>query len=203
MSYTRFCSSTLILLFTLVFSFQLHGAEIENKIKCRKEWGNLTLIDQICSVTLDKSGAPASFTLLGFRWNSVREVLSLNIKLTNAKSLSGLKLSFLAKGSLKATYELPLYTDPEYNLLQEGLETELSIPRSQLKWVESFEGTFDSVSVFISSSPGESIKLDLNQYSTVPRHDEGRISITFDDGYSSNFTAAEIMQPFNYREPPS
>ncbi len=197
--------SPLKLIFLSVFLVTSHSfAEVTKKGICRKNWGNITSTmedPETCSFKTDTSGEPASFSVLGFRWNSKNDVLSLKLKIDQAKSMRGLKLDFYYKGSLKASYELPLYTDPEYNLLQEGLWTTLSIPRSQLKWHENIEETFkdefDTLKVFVSARKDESFSINIAETIFDHRNEEGRISITFDDGYASNFTAAEIMHPYN------
>ncbi len=203
-------ATKLLCLLGLVFFYSLGPNIFAKEVKslnCKKDWGTITQnpVDshQGCVFKTDKSGGPSSFSILGFRWNSVNDVLSFKINLEEGAALSGLKLSFYYRGSVKASYELPLYTDPEYNILQENLWTTLSIPRSQLKWEEgvssNFNEVFDSLKIYIAASKGQSVKINIEEMITGPRHEEGRISITFDDGYSSNFTAAEIMKPFGLK----
>lgn len=193
----------IFIFFVALVTGPISRAQVTKSINCKKDWGQITHLPgsehQGCIFKTDLSGAPSSFSILGFRWNAINDVLSLRIKLKEGKALSGLKMSFYNRGSLKANYELPLYTDPEYNILQENLWTTLSIPRSQLKWVngadDNFEEVFDTLKIYIASSKGQSVTINIDQMILDHRHKEGRISITFDDGYSSNFTAAEIMKP--------
>lgn len=172
------------------------------KVTCEKQWGPASVYATRvgCMAKVGAVSDPSSFEVKNFNWNVHQENLSFELKLVNPQLLQGLKFTFYKKGVPAASYTLPLYTDPDYNILQNSLVTPLSIPRSNLIWTQPAESVhnFDKLTVYMATIAGgeEDMIFEILKVKTDPRkRKQGIISITFDDGYFSNFTAAKIMQP--------
>jgi|GEM_PF-3514748 len=177
------------------------------EVQCQKQWGSAIVSSEgNCVITQAPTNEPSSVILRGFIWNYNQQTLALKLKLNHPALLSGLKITFYNRGSVQASYTLPLYTDPQYNILQDGIVTKLSIPLSNLLWEESkmasakASAQFDSLSIYIATKAQGSVPLQLSliDYEYITKKTEGRISITFDDGYTSNFKAAQVMQPLGF-----
>ncbi|MCR9203005.1 MAG: polysaccharide deacetylase family protein [Halobacteriovoraceae bacterium] len=192
MSFRRYLS------FLILFLLPFHAL---GKVSCKKQWGKVVHPDsEYCKLILPVSSEPSSILINGAQWRPSEKSLSLKIRLENSKLLGGFKLSFYSRGKVAASYTLPLYTDLDYNILQDDLETWLSIPFSDLDWegeVKSASDTsFDGLSLYLSTKNGDGdLSVDIQDIQLSPKPKKGKISITFDDGYIGNFAAAKIMKP--------
>lgn len=172
---------------------------VSAKVHCLNQWGPAKLTPGKCLITKEKTTEPSSLLIKGMEWDPKKETFAIRMKFHNPQSLEGLKFSFLNRGSVAASYTLPLYTDPEYNIFQEGLNTWLSIPASSLiKEGEGFEGPFNGLTLYLShKNVEEPLILEIVDFKTFKKPNKGLVSITFDDGYSSNFSGAKVMKKFD------
>jgi hypothetical protein len=187
----------------LFLFFSLYSSLSYAAPNCKLQWGpSEVLKSSNCSFNKEAIAAPTSIYVNNFKWNTISEVFTIELTFKNIQLLSGLKLSFYNRGEEKASYTLPLYSDPEYNIIKEGIRTRLSIPKSDLVWsIPEFKdkAVFDGLTVYIGTkvAPQKKLSLRIEKTYTSPRHSRGKISITFDDGYASNYQAALIMKPYN------
>lgn len=189
----------------LVLALLCSVENVSAKLDCLKEWGPASVYSgDSCTIKVPLSNDPSSFEVKGFSWDVKKENLSFDLRMTNPLSLQGLKFTFYKKGVPAASYTLPLYTDPEYNILQNDLVTPLSIPRSSLVWTQPIESVdnLDKMTVYMATKRSGEGDLSLEILSVKKDSREakkGLVSITFDDGYFSNFLAAKIMRPLGLK----
>ncbi len=178
------------------------------RVHCNKQWGPANASSaKSCKVTQKAEKDPSSILIKGLKWSYNVQNLALRVKINNPELLSGLKLNFYKSGSVQASYTLPLYTDPEYNILQDNQETILSIPVSNLEWQTTalekgpHTNPFDALTIYLATKDqGEKVlELEVSDLIYTNKAKKGQISITFDDGYKSNFKAAKIMEPLGLR----
>lgn len=173
-------------------------------VDCKNQWGKVQVKSASpCVISLVASEEPSSLLVNGAQWNPHKETFSLKMKLKNPETLTGLKVTFYTRGEPTASWTLPLYTDPEYNLLQNDFPAWVSIPFGDLEWLTKKnlpELTFDGMSIYFATKPtGVPLELEIEKVKRTSKPNKGKVSITFDDGYLTNYTAAEIMAPFKLR----
>jgi peptidoglycan/xylan/chitin deacetylase (PgdA/CDA1 family) len=186
----RFSPYLLALLF-------LSANSLASPLLCELQWGKSS-VDPQCHIKLRAANEPSGILIKGFTWDTKKESVSFKMTFKNPQQLSGFKFSFLSRGKVAATYTLPLYTDPEYNILQDNIPTELSIPLSSLKWKGAKTQSFNGLTLYLShkNQGTQNFEVQIKEYLKTPKPQKGYASITFDDGYDSNFKAAKIMEPF-------
>ncbi len=169
---------------------------IEAKVSCHHQWGPASVSKNSCLIQKEKTNEPSSVLIQGVNWNPRTESFAIRMKINNPESLGGYKLSFLKRGKVQASYTLPLYTDPQYNIFQQGLDTWLSIASSSLKKETTDElGPFNGMTLYLSHKGAASpLEIEILDFKTIPKPKKGFVSITFDDGYQSNFIAAKVMK---------
>lgn len=174
-------------------------------MSCYKQWGPATVSEEGCTINMVSTSDPSSLLLRGLNWEAQEKTLAIKMMGKNTSLLRGVMFRFFQKGELQATYTLPLFGDQEYNLIQDGLEVFMTIPLSELDWKieRPSKISFDGASIYLATKNVEdkSKVLELNFFDFVmkDRAKSGAISITFDDGYISNFKAAELMKPFGLK----
>ncbi|MCF8060660.1 MAG: polysaccharide deacetylase family protein [Bacteriovoracaceae bacterium] len=178
---------------------------VRAEVSCKKQWGPARVESlKDCQIIQGETTDPSSIHILNFHWSYQEKNIALKLQLQNPEVLSGLKLSFYKLGKIKASYTLPLYDDPQYNILQNNLETILSIPVTSLKWEtpeRDGEVDFDSLTIYLGTKnlSDKLFVLKIGEIIYQEKAKSGKISITFDDGYTSNLDAAKIMAPLGLK----
>ena len=183
----------------------LYLGSVYAKVECKKQWGKVKVdSSKACRVILPTVDEPSSLLINGAKWSPNKEAMSFKIKISNPQFLGGFKLTFFSRGKAEASYTLPLYSEPEYNIFQHDLPTWLSIPFSDLKWEGKKKDIsnvkFDGMTLYLATTgKNGNTTIDFLDMKKNKKPKNGFISITFDDGYKSNFLAAQIMAPFNLK----
>jgi hypothetical protein len=172
---------------------------------CFKQWGKVKMSSKSqCRFQLPASAEPSSVVIRDFKWELHKNNIVFKIALKEAQNLKGMKFTFYHRGTPQAEYTLPLYSDINYNLLQNGPASSLSIAASELVWKvdkKSRSKSFDSVSMFLLTHEerDKNLRVSIVDHYEVLKAKKGAISITFDDGYRSNFHAAAMMAALELR----
>ncbi len=199
--------ASLLLFFTFSYLlFNLLGCTKPtptHSLTCQSPWGNVKTHSS-CDFKLASADSP---TLIRIQkkpeiGNLKNETLLLDLILSGTQSLVGLEIRLNKNGLLRATYVLPLYGEKSNNFLQDDLPSQLSLPFSSLKLQENGDSSsleIDEVEIFINAQNQGPLNIKILNMSWIPRQpSKGFVSITFDDGYSSQYFAAEIMKKQGY-----
>lgn len=171
-------------------------------ISCKKQWGEGKILmtkgdDPYCQLSSPDNGEPSSFRVENFRWKYHEQSLLLDLLLKDDANLGGIRFSFWHRGKIAAFYEYLHYSDLEYNLLQADLPASFSLAASDLNWQNGKTSEkvkeFDGMTIYLVSKKGHSVDLFIKGKKLLAKPKKGAISITFDDGYESNFLAAKAM----------
>jgi peptidoglycan/xylan/chitin deacetylase (PgdA/CDA1 family) len=128
--------------------------------------------------------------------------LKVKIKVDDVSNLGGLefRLSSDRFSSNYFAFGLPLYDDPDFNVVRDGTWTTLTLSFGDAR----VEGKPDrkrinSVGLFVSDKAnGTPLHADWGGLSLIDQPAEGVVSITFDDGYDEHLLAAEMMAKHNF-----
>lgn len=170
---------------------------------CSSPWGNTKFLTSgtsqslACQFELNRSDTPTLIKIVHTKKlesDLNQKTLNLKFLVTGVKSLSGLEIRFLNQDKLLANYNLPLFTEEKFNLIQEGIPSRLSLPLSSLELKQDKDLAIDQVQLFINTKPLSEMTFTLTELEWVKKPSQGLVSITFDDGYLGNFQAAEIMK---------
>lgn len=124
------------------------------------------------------------------------------LRVQNLENLAGIELR-VGSDSLKSTwysYTVPLYGDPEYNLLQDGEWTTVTMSLG----ASNATGTpkraeIDSIGVMVSDNGKGPVEVDFGGAAVVDEPAEGVVSFTFDDGYKEHLDAAKLLAEHGWR----
>lgn len=170
------------------------NGQISNPLKCNLQWGDGKLKDEGCEVISSKDGAPTQFQFKTKIWSPETHNIYIQFRIRKTTSLEGLKFIFSKSDLDVYSYEMPLFKDAEFNLVQDDFSTTLSFPLSALKKEHSSK-TVDRVRVYIKGKTGSQTQIKINDYQIKQKAEtQGVTTITFDDGYASNLIAAEMMK---------
>lgn len=184
------------LAFTAVVSFLVTKKSFA--LECKKDWGDVT-IKEACTVALGTEGTPSQIHFPISQWNSKTHNMFLSLKIKGMKNLEGLEVRVFSESTHVLTYTLPLYSDPEYNIIQDDIWTELSLPLSQMTLVAQTKiQLFDQIALYLKAKPNAPVQLEIVGVKILKKPSKGRISVTFDDGYDEHFQAARTLNQHQY-----
>jgi peptidoglycan/xylan/chitin deacetylase (PgdA/CDA1 family) len=98
-------------------------------------------------------------------------------------------------------FSFPMYDDPDFNIVRDGVWTTLTFSFGSA----TVDGTPDrskinSIGWYVADKGGEKpVTAHWGGLALVDEPTEGVISITFDDGYDEHYKAAEIMSKYGFR----
>ncbi len=118
------------------------------------------------------------------------------------ENLSGIELR-VGSDSLASSwysYTMPLYGDLDYNLLQDGEWTAVTMSLGASNAVgKPDRGAIDSLGILVSDKGKGGVQLDFGGFALVDEPAEGIVSFTFDDGYKEHLSAAKLLAERDWR----
>ena len=129
--------------------------------------------------------------------------VKVNIKVDDVSALGGLefRLSSDRFATSYFAFTFPIYDDPDFNVLRDGVWTTLTFSFGSAQ----VEGTPDrsainSIGWFVADKgDGTPLTAYWGGLSLVDEPAEGVVSITFDEGYDEHLQAAKLMQAYGFR----
>jgi peptidoglycan/xylan/chitin deacetylase (PgdA/CDA1 family) len=124
------------------------------------------------------------------------------LRVQGLANLSGIELRVGSDSSKDAwySYTIPLYGDVEYNLLQDGAWTAITMslgPRNATGAPK--RDALDAFSIMATDTGGGPVKLDFGGLAVVDEPAEGVVSFTFDDGYKEHLPAMKLLAEHGWR----
>lgn len=191
------------LLMMIVLSSCLEkGENIESKkLTCQIEWGSGAVqLENGCSFESSEDGNPSQVSIKTAKWQPSEMNFTLKLRVRGAEFLEGIRFIFSDGKVDSFSYEVPMFADPEFNILQEDTFVELSIPKASLKIETASAKPIQSVKVYIKAKDKGQVKVQFSEYKLTQKEEKkGIVSITFDDGYKSNLLAVDIMKNFGLK----
>jgi hypothetical protein len=124
------------------------------------------------------------------------------LRVQGLENVSGIELR-VGSDSLASTwysYAVPLYGDPEYNLLQDGEWTTITMSLGASNATGAPKrGEIDSIGVMVTDNGKGGVELDFGGVALVDEPAEGVVSFTFDDGYKEHLGAAKLLAERGWR----
>jgi hypothetical protein len=156
-------------------------------------------------ITSDGRGAPA-FAAHDGRYappiDARGRFVKLLLRVHGLERLAGLELRLGSDGLATSwfAFGVPLYADGEYNLLQDGEWTAITLGFGGAR----SEGTpqraaLDSMGIVVRDDAKGPVQVDLGGWALVDEPAEGVVSFTFDDGYPEHLVAARSMAARRWR----
>jgi hypothetical protein len=156
-------------------------------------------------ISTDGSGAPAliaNAAPYAPALDAKRRFPKLLLRIDGAEHLAGIELR-LGSDGLKSrwfAFSVPLYADPEYNQLQDGEWTALTLGFGGAQPVGAPErGAIDSMGLLVRDRGTGSVRVDVGGMALVDEAEQGVASVTFDDGYVEHLAAARLMAARGWR----
>lgn len=130
--------------------------------------------------------------------------LRIRIRINSLDAWQGIEARISEDTSMKNYYaiSIPLYSDPEFNLLQPGQWADLTLSLGEARIIGSPRiDKMTHIGFYVSGKPGSVIpfSVDLQSFSIATSVPTSIISMTFDDGYDDHLRAAEIMVRYGLR----
>jgi peptidoglycan/xylan/chitin deacetylase (PgdA/CDA1 family) len=193
-------ASRLICIILLIISGLIYFRTSRAKAleSCQILWGKSQIEPHSCHIKILSIGEPILIQISkDINKDLNRENLFLHLKAQQVESINGLQIRFLKNKNIMFHYDLPLFEDSYFNLLQNNLASEISLAFSDLKKSSSINKntTIDEVQIYLDIKNQKKFELDILSLTWKKKsHAKGLVSISFDDGYASQFKAAQIMK---------
>jgi len=131
-----------------------------------------------------------------------RQFVKVLLRVQGFENLSGVELR-VGSDSLASSwysYTVPLFSDLDYNLLQDGEWTAVTMSLGASNAVGKPErGAIDSLGILVSDKGKGGVQLDFGGFAVVDEPAEGVVSFTFDDGYKEHLRAAKLLAERGWR----
>ena len=160
--------------------------------KCQVDWGEAQ-VSNGCLVQSGVKGEPSQLRFQIPKWDLKKENAFIEVTGQNLGALEGLSFSGYAGDNKLFTYTMPLYGDPHYNLIQDNIQTSLSLPMSQAEVNNPKNLKVEHIRLYLKSKPGASLSLSLGKIQLRKKPEQGFVSFTFDDGYDEHHKAAMAL----------
>jgi hypothetical protein len=125
------------------------------------------------------------------------------LRVEHVEHLAGLELRLSSDDFAESffAFELPLFADPHFNLIQAGKWTRLTLSFGSARVVGAPDrAAIDAAGWFLRDDAGGPVKLAWSDLSAHATAKEGRLSLTFDDGVEGHYAiAATEMKRFGFR----
>lgn len=129
--------------------------------------------------------------------------VKVQIKVDDVAKLSGMefRLSSDRFTSNYYAFSFPLYEDPDFNMLRDGVWTTFTFSFGNAKVEgEPDRSRLDGIGWYVADKGGDApLTAWWGGLSLIDEPSEGVVSITFDDGYDEHLLAAELMAKHGFR----
>lgn len=131
-----------------------------------------------------------------------KQFVKVLLRVQGFENLSGIELR-VGSDSLASSwykYTVPLYGDLDYNLLQDGEWTAVTMSLGASNAVgKPDRGAIDSLGILVSDKGMGNVQVDFGGLAVVDEPADGVVSFTFDDGYKEHLSAAKLLAERGWR----
>jgi len=165
----------------------------EGKVETTREMGK-----SFVRITTDGKTNPTLAAMSGIApaIDASKRFVKVLLRVQGFENLSGIELR-VSSDSLKGawySYTVPLYGDLEYNLLQDGEWTAVTMTLGANNATGAPKrAAIDSLGIAVSDKGKGPVQLDFGGFALVDEPNEGVVSFTFDDGYKEHLTAMKLL----------
>ncbi len=176
-------------------SFAANEEPANLECSTKNEEGTVINSAKGCLFTSNRKTKQSTIVIQALPWSPSSYNLNIDLEIHGLKHLESLEMHLLHNSTKLYSYTLPLFKDPNFNLIQDDFNVTLGLPISSLEKKNPIKENVNKVIFVIQNKKDKAIKLRLSNYRLIKKKfDKGVVSITFDDGYSSNYKAFSIMR---------
>lgn len=194
--------SLALLVVGLSLTFPIYAQRLP--VRFEKSWGPGTLVGSetergIIEDETDGKGNP-DFLISPIKLKDFRGMnLYFDIKIDKLENFSGFEIRLGDEG-FKNYYALsiPYFKDPEFNIIQDGHWQTYSFGLANAKVVGRPQEGFTQFGIYMQDNGKGPIDIAVRKIQFKPAPPAGYVSLTFDDGYSDQYHAAEIMHKHQF-----
>ncbi len=166
------------------------------------EWdsGRIQQLDENVSV-FSKSAKEPTFLTIDIskkNLNLKEDNILFNLMVDDIRNLDGLEIRLMEsrKSNDYLAFNIPLFFDYEFNLLQSSTRTKIALSGANFTKVGKILKKINYVTFYFSAKKPET-RLTLWPVETTKKKSKGVLSLTFDDGPQDNLLAAKILKEYN------
>lgn len=191
----------------LLLILALSGAGFAQETStCRLFWGQAVVEDKAdgCRMTISSSDQPHLIKIkdLGNELESKHQI-RLTMTIDNLASLEGAEFRLFHENSKEdyLAYRIPIFADENFNWLLPKQTNQVTFSTSQMQGEKKKNKKYNILGLFIrlKSKASNTVTIQNVQISPKPYFGKGRISITFDDGFSSLKIADQILKKYKLK----
>ena len=194
--------SLALLVVGLSLTFPIYAQRLP--VRFEKSWGPGTLVASetergIIEDETDGKGNP-DFLISPIKLKDFRGMnLYFDIKIDKLENFSGFEIRLGDEG-FKNYYALsiPYFKDPEFNIVQDRHWQTYSFGLANAKVVGRPQEGFTQFGIYMQDNGKGPIDIAVRKIQFKPAPPTGYVSLTFDDGYSDQYRAAEIMHKYQF-----
>jgi peptidoglycan/xylan/chitin deacetylase (PgdA/CDA1 family) len=155
-------------------------------------------------IETDGRGHPtlAAVTSIAPAADARRRFVSLTLRVHGMKHLSHLEVRLGSDALAKSWYALsvPIYGDGEYNFLQDGAWTTVTLSLGGAETQGSPDREhIDSLALMVTDDGKDKVRVDFGGAALVDAPKQGVVSFTFDDGYKEHLWSARLLAERKWR----
>ncbi len=193
---------TLLVTFPLFIACTKSPSSLSGEeLNCNLSWGQTDLNKETCAVqsSLADSSTQIEFSIP--RWDADDFNLYAVVEVDKVEALKGMRWQFKTTLGEWASYELPMFSDAEFNLIQNNEKAILGFPVSELQMpVDDHSPTFVQGTLFLNARREQQVRVKLLElYLKKKTKTSGVVSLTFDDGFESNYLAGQIANQLGFK----
>lgn len=169
----------------------------EGEIADRSEAGRAFV-----EIATDGQGHPTLVVAQGLAADARGRFVQLVLRVHGMEHLANLQVRAGSADVASHAYSLPVpvYADPEYNFVQDGVWTAVTLSFGTADVTGAPDrAALHSIGLMVTDDGRGSVRVDVAGIALVDAPREGVVSITFDDGYKEHLAAAKMMQRHGWR----
>ncbi len=189
-----------VLFLFFLFLIQAQAQNFAHQPDCRLSWGKGAVKSEKskCTLTAESTTDP-----LLIEWNLSKKMdnqtlLKFEIASKDILNLAGIDLRLQKKSGDKTfiSYQLPLFSDPEFNWVQSDTLNTITLSLSHFLKGKKADGEYKVFSAFIRFKDTKKYSIEFKNLSVQQKKffKKGRVSFTFDDGYISLLDAHRLIR---------
>lgn len=173
----------------LLISFASASAEAS----CRPVWASGVQSHQSCQFQIRSTEGPSLVAISESLNLAADELLEIKWRLGSLSNLKGFEIRRSHQGQTdRHTFEL--HSDPNFSLLKSGGEQTLTLSNAHFQ--PAAPSGAAQIQIYLETKPNSVFEFEVLSVKKIKkaRPGKGFVSITFDDGFASNFAAAQMMK---------
>lgn len=203
----KYLSGLLFILWPWTLSGQTLLSKPKTKLQCQVQWGEIKKSGSLCQFKVQSEKLTDGVFRVKNpmpRQKIKDSFLKLRLRGSHFIYLQGIELRLYdTHETVLGKVTLPFFSDPHQNLLQDKIDTFWSVPLSEIQtdnWNQLLNSPIETLEFYISHQKLANLTIEVVDVDWLPRSTHnGKITFTFDDGYTSHHRAASIMQKYKMK----